>query len=95
MCSEKRRGSDGPIPPHPPNFLVFPAVLQEEAASKITLTTHPDEVSAAATLLQLQPYLSSTLLAAALEAPMGEQCLASIGCDALVNSGLLSCPVSL
>lgn len=39
--------------------------VQERAAEGITLTTPPEEVSAAATVIQLQPFVHATLLAAA------------------------------
>lgn len=41
--------------------------LQETAAAGITLTTPPDEVSAAATVVALEPFLDATLLAAVQE----------------------------
>ena len=43
--------------------------MQANAAAAVTLTTPPEEVSAAATVLQLEPFLSSTLLAAVKEGP--------------------------
>ncbi|KAI7841979.1 hypothetical protein COHA_004506 [Chlorella ohadii] len=43
-------------------------LLITNAAAGMTLTTPPDEVSAAATILQLEPFLSSTLLAAVRDA---------------------------
>ncbi|PRW59919.1 hypothetical protein C2E21_1526 [Chlorella sorokiniana] len=45
-------------------------LLIANAAAGITLTTSPEEVSAAASVLQLQPFLTSTLLAAVREAPV-------------------------
>lgn len=41
--------------------------LIERAAEGMTLTSPPEEVSAAATVIQLQPFVDDTLLAAALE----------------------------
>ncbi len=46
----------------------LPNHVQTNAAAGMTLTTPPDEVSAAATILQLEPFLSSTLLAAVRDA---------------------------
>lgn len=47
--------------------------LQGRAAERITLTSLPEEVSAAATVLQLRPYMCETLLAAALEENDGQE----------------------
>lgn len=52
----------------PATHMVPPGVrLQESAAERITLTSPPEEVSAAATVLQLRPFLNETLLTAAME----------------------------
>ena len=45
--------------------------MQDATAAGVTLTTPPDEVSAAAQVVALQPFLDAALLAAVQEAPWG------------------------
>lgn len=59
-CMLLRRGADRPA-------WLPPAAVQETAAEGIKLTTPSEEVAAAATVVQLEPFLDSTLLAALLE----------------------------
>lgn len=50
----------------------LPFLAQERAAAGVTLTTPPEEVTAAATVIQLQPFINATLLAAACEEPTSQ-----------------------